>query len=81
MSRVNETDPDKTNKNPSAQGDKLPETYLDLIEKVGGIGKYQYMMTGVIGCVWFATGSVLLSTAFFFLNPEFDCEAFGLLTT
>ena len=51
----------------------MPETYLDLIEKVGGMGKYQYMLSGVVACVWYSTGSLLLSVAFFFLNPEFDC--------
>ena len=44
------------------------------------MGKYQYMLSGVVACVWYSTGSLLLSVAFFFLNPEFDCEAFGLVT-
>ena len=30
--------------------------------------------------MWYATGIILMSTAFIFLNPSFDCHAFGLLT-
>jgi len=58
----------------------LPKTYLDLIIKVGGKGKYQYILTIIISFAWYVTGIVLMSTAFIFLNPTFDCEAFGLLT-
>ena len=73
MSGANITSEEKTNRNNEADSEQMPETYLDLIEKVGGIGKYQYMMSGVVACVWYCTGSLLLSVAFFFLNPEFDC--------
>lgn len=56
------------------------KTYLDLIEKVGSKGKYQYILTFISGFTNFVTGVVLMSTSFIFNNPEFDCEASGLLT-
>jgi hypothetical protein len=63
--------------------DQIPrdcETFLDLIGKVGGRGKYQYILTLIFMLSWYVTGVLLLSTSFIFLNPEFDCAAFGLLT-
>ena len=30
--------------------------------------------------MWYVTGIVMMSTAFLFLNPTFDCEGMGLLT-
>lgn len=59
---------------------KLPETYYELIEKVGDIGPYQYKVAVIVALTWYGAGVILLSTAFIFLNPKFDCEAFGLLT-
>lgn len=52
---------------------QLPETYLDLIEKVGGKGKYQYIYVAIQAFSYYITGIVLMSTAFIFYNPSFDC--------
>ncbi len=71
----------KTNSEPiDGSKQQLPETYLDLIEKVGGKGKYQYIYTVIQAFSYYVTGIVLMSTAFIFYNPEFDCQAFGLIT-
>jgi hypothetical protein len=78
MSGLNDTGPYRSQ--PSQLESGLPATYLDLIEKVGGIGKYQYMLACLVAAVWYVTGIILMSTSFMFLNPDFDCEAFGLLT-
>jgi hypothetical protein len=48
--------------------------------KVGTKGIYQWILTFLFALAWFVTGSLLLSTSFIYLNPTFDCEAFGLLT-
>lgn len=58
----------------------MPETYNDLIELIGGKGKYQYILSIIFALCYFVTGTILMSTAFNFNNPEFDCSAFGLLT-
>jgi len=56
-----------------------PSNYFDLIERVGSNGRYQYkMMLNFIIC-WFVAGIILLSNAFVFRNPEFDCAYHGLL--
>ena len=48
--------------------------------KVGSDGKYQYLLSFIFLLVWYVTGALLLSTSFIYLNPTFDCTAFGLLT-
>jgi len=58
----------------------LPIKYFQLIEKVGANGKYQKILTVIFALIWYVTGIVLMSTAFLFLNPSFDCTGQGLLT-
>ena len=58
----------------------LPATYFDLIEKVGSNGKYQKILLVIFALIWYVTGNLLLSTAFLYLNPSFDCSGSGLLT-
>jgi hypothetical protein len=55
--------------NEEGDKDKLVKTYLDLIEKVGSKGKYQYILTFISGFANFVTGVVLMSTSFIFNNP------------
>jgi hypothetical protein len=47
---------------------------------VGGKGRYQYILAYINAFAYYVTGIVLMSTSFIFNNPEFDCEAFGLIT-
>jgi OCT family organic cation transporter-like MFS transporter 4/5 len=49
------------------------------MEKIGDSGKYQKCMLLVFSLSWFVTGIILLSTAFLFRSPSFDCKAHGLL--
>lgn len=46
---------------------------------MGGKGKYQYILALISAFSYYVTGIVLMSTSFSWNNPEFDCEAFGLL--
>ncbi len=48
--------------------------------KVGGKGKYQYILAAVWAFTYYVTGIVLMSTSFSWNNPDFDCKAYGLLT-
>jgi hypothetical protein len=61
------------------QGNRSPKTYFDLMEIVGSFGTYQLVLTVTFALVWFSTGIILMSTAFLYLNPSFDCKQFGLL--
>lgn len=47
---------------------------------MGGKGKYQYIFVAVQAISYFVTGVLLMSDAFMFNNPQFDCPSFGLLT-
>lgn len=49
------------------------------MEKVGDSGRYQKNMLLIFSLNWFVTGIILLSNAFLFRNPSFDCSAHGLL--
>lgn len=59
--------------------EQRPNTYFNLIEKVGDSGKYQSVMLFIFLINWFVTGIILLSTAFLFRNRSFDCIENGLL--
>jgi hypothetical protein len=50
------------------------------VEKAGSKGKYQKILLVIFILIWYVTGSILLSTAFIYLNPTFDCAGYGLLT-
>ncbi len=61
--------------------EEKPKKYLQLVEKVGDSGQYQKNMLLIFSLNWFVTGIILLSNAFLFRNPSFDCNAHGLLVS
>lgn len=59
---------------------EIPETYFDLIQKVGKKGKYQANVFIIFALTWAISAFLLLGTSFLFMNPKFDCEAHGIKT-
>lgn len=57
-----------------------PKTYFDLIEIVGSGGTYQFCIMIMFLLMWLCTGIILMTAAFLYLNPSFDCGQYGLLT-
>lgn len=53
---------------------EIPNTYFDLIKKVGSKGQYQTVVFFIFCLNWFTAGFLLLGTSFLFMNPTFDCE-------
>jgi hypothetical protein len=47
------------------------------VEKAGSKGKYQKILLVIFILIWYVTGCILLSAAFIYLNPTFDCSGYG----
>ena len=56
-----------------------PETYLNLMEKVGDSDKYQKKLLHIFILCWFVTGVILLSNSFLFRNRLYDCTRKGII--